>query len=87
MTTVIGKTKLDKIAEENQVCRMIVKEVLNYGLSQRQIYMILYLMSLELENVEHLQDLTAVIREMKEDTHLIEHPADVYKEKTGDDNG
>lgn len=59
-----GQTDSEKLAQEKQVCRQIVKEIGNFGISQRQQMFIIYLLSLELENVEHMQELTAAIREM-----------------------
>lgn len=65
--------------EDNIQCRDIVREIMRFGVSQKQIYFIMYLLSLELENVEHMKELSAIFREVREDTHIIEHPADVYK--------
>jgi len=64
-----------EITQDNITCREMVKEIMRFGVSQRQIYFIIYLLSLELENIEHVQVLSAIIREMREDTHLIDHPS------------
>ena len=43
-----GKLSSEKLAEENEECRKIVKEILNVGLTQRQQMFLIYLLSLEL---------------------------------------
>ena len=59
-----GQLNSEKLARENEDCRKIVKEVLNIGLTQRQHMFLIYLLSLELENIEHVQCLTDVIKEI-----------------------
>jgi hypothetical protein len=59
-----GQMPTEKLAEEKEICRKIVREISNFGVSQRQQLFIIYLMSLELENVEHMQTLTSIIREL-----------------------
>ena len=44
--------------------REIVKVVLDYGLSQNQIYHMIYLLALELENAEHLKEITNFVSGM-----------------------
>ena len=62
-----GQFSSEKIASENEDCRKIVKEVLNIGLTQRQQMFLIYLLSLELENISHVKDLTDVIKEIAGD--------------------
>jgi hypothetical protein len=57
-----GQMKSEKMAEENQICRQIVKEISNFGVTQRQSLMIIYLLASELENVEQMQAITKMIR-------------------------
>jgi len=44
--------------------REIVKVVLDYGITQPQIYHMIYLLSLELENVEHVKTLTSTLSDL-----------------------
>ena len=60
-------------AEQNLRCREIVKEIINFPVSQRQIYMIMYLLSLNIENFEHSQELSAALHEMRNDIHLADN--------------
>lgn len=70
-----GKSKADKLAEENEVARKIVSEISNFGVSDRQRYMIIYLLSLELEDIEKVQEISSFIKELYPDvnmTHIYE---------------
>lgn len=62
--TLYGQAQSEKMAEENQVCRQIVREINNFGVSQRQTLMVMYLLATELENVEQMRALTKLIREL-----------------------
>ena len=53
----------EKLAEENEECRKIIKEINNFGVTQRQILLIIYLLSLELENAEEMKIITDVMKE------------------------
>ena len=58
-----GKTEEKKWATEMLSARQITQEVLNFGVTQRQILQIAYLLSLELENRNALVEITTVIKE------------------------
>lgn len=64
MTTLYGQAQSEKFADENRVCRDIVREIGNFGITQRQSLMVMYLLAMELENVEHMRTLTRVIRDL-----------------------
>lgn len=59
-----GKLESEKTAEENELCRNIIKEISRFGISERQKVFLIYLLALELENVEHLRNITDVIKEI-----------------------
>lgn len=59
-----GQLNSEKLAKENEECRKIVKEILNVGLSQRQQMFLIYLLSMELENIQYVKDLTDLIKEI-----------------------
>lgn len=71
-----GQLSSEKIAKENEDCRRIVKEVLNVGLSQRQQMFLIYLLSLELENIEHVKNLTDLIKEIAGDEIFVSRSDD-----------
>ena len=58
-----GQTDEEKWASESLASREIVSEILNYGVTQRQIMNIAYLLSLELEDRNALQAISGVIKE------------------------
>lgn len=59
-----GEAQSETRAEENKVCRQIVKEINNFGITQRQSLMVMYLLAMELENIEHSRALALLIREL-----------------------
>lgn len=71
-----GQLSSEKMAKENEDCRRIVKEVLNVGLSQRQQMFLIYLLSLELENIEHVKNLTDLIKEIAGDEIFVSRSDD-----------
>lgn len=66
-----GQLPSEKIVEENVVCRKIVSEINNFGVSQRQLMMIIYLVSLQLENNEHMKELSSFVKELSPEAFLI----------------
>lgn len=66
-----GQLTSEKLASENEECRRIVKEILNIGITQRQQKMLIYLLAMELENIEQVQTLTSVIKEVVGDEIFI----------------
>jgi|694.fasta_scaffold146095_2 hypothetical protein len=71
-----GQLASEKLAIENDDCRKIVKEVLNVGLTQRQQMFLIYLLSMELENIEYVQTMTSVIKELAGDEIFISKKED-----------
>ena len=67
-----GQASSEKTAEENQTCRQIVREVMNFGVSQRQQLLIIYLLALELEDVTKMKSITEFMKDvMGNDVFLI----------------
>lgn len=66
-----GQMQSEKIANENKVARQIVSELNQFGINDRQRWMIIYQLSLELENVEEMKSMTSHIKEIKGDTLFI----------------
>jgi hypothetical protein len=71
-----GQLTSEKLAKENEECRKIVKEVLNIGLTQRQQMFLIYLLSMELENIEYVQTMTNIIKELAGDEIFISKKED-----------
>lgn len=64
MTALYGQLSSEKIAEENALCREIAREISTHGISDRQRIMLIYLLSLEIENAERQQELSSVVKEI-----------------------
>jgi hypothetical protein len=60
--TRFGQTDVEKRVADSQKAREIVVEILNFGVSQQQILRIAYLLSLELENTDAMQDISQCIK-------------------------
>ena len=66
-------------AEDNLKCRKLVSEILNFGLSQKQIYFMMYLLSLNLENISHSQDLSSILKGMNEEFLLMSQDEEIER--------
>ena len=58
--------KLEKIAKERQESRNIVKQILDYGVSEQQKLDIIFEIALNLENNEALKSVTSAIKSFRE---------------------
>lgn len=63
MTEVYGSLRSEKLAEENTQCRNIVKEITDFGISERQKYLIMFYLSLELEDIEKMKSFSNFIKD------------------------
>jgi len=85
-TTLYGQAQSEKQAEENRTCRDIIKEINNFGITQRQAMLIIHLLASELENVEHMRAITRLTRELQPDMFLI-GAVEPDSEINGENNG
>lgn len=60
-----GQLRSEKIAEENRIAREIIKEIGHFGINERQRWLIIYGLAMELENFDELREVTAFIKELK----------------------
>jgi hypothetical protein len=65
MSTIYGELDSEKLAKDSKVAREINKEIGQFGINDRQRWLLIYYLSLELENVEEMQALTSYIKEVK----------------------
>lgn len=72
----IGELESEKHAKENEASRQIVREILNFGVNDRMILMIIHSLALNLESVENMQTLTETVRCLNSDTFLIDRSED-----------
>lgn len=59
--TIKPNIEMELSPEKRQVVREIIKEIKNFGVSQRQMVYLIYCLSLELENNEFMRDLVTVV--------------------------
>jgi hypothetical protein len=57
----IKDIKKKRELKDQMICRDILKEILNFGVSEHQKKFLIYLLSLELEDVDMMKKIDAVI--------------------------
>lgn len=57
--------ELKKQLEENKICRQIVREIIKFGVNQRQLWYIVHLLGLEMDDINNSQALASFVRETK----------------------
>ena len=65
----IGKSEADIKVEKLKACRDIVHEIINFGVNEEQKIQIIYLLSLELENVNVMKSIADAIKDKKINIH------------------
>ena len=68
MAEKFGSSQAEYEAKEMLRCRQIVSEILNFGVSQREIMRIMHLLSLEIESREVMIDLSDRIKSSMNDS-------------------
>lgn len=63
----IGKSDKDRSAESLLKCRQIKTEILNFGVSQEDIMQVIYLLALELEDRQALEEISCVVSNHRKD--------------------
>lgn len=69
--TMYGQISSEKITNENTVIRDIVREISNIGINERQRLFLIYLLSLELENIELLKKITSLVKSDSNESVLL----------------
>jgi hypothetical protein len=72
----IGEFASERDAKENLTARQIVKEVLNFGVNDRMILMIIHQLALNLENVEHMKTVARAVTNLQSNVFLIDRTDD-----------
>lgn len=85
--TLYGESESEKRADENNVCRQMVREINNFGITQRQALLLIYLLASELENIEQMKSITSLVRELGGDDLFISGRPEPDHEIVGGDNG
>lgn len=85
MTQLYGQAQSEKRAAENLICRQIVREISNFGITQRQSLLVMYLLASELENVEQMRAITKLVRELGGEELFLSGTPESDKEVGGND--
>lgn len=64
MSELVGQLESERVAEENQQCREIVKEIMDFGTNQRQILVIMRLLAFELEDIDACREIVGCLDEV-----------------------
>jgi hypothetical protein len=64
-----GSTEEEANATDSLKCRQIVKAITDFGINEQQKLKVIYLLALELENRDHLQDITALVKRCESGEH------------------
>lgn len=59
-----GQLKSEKLAEENQICRQVVREVSLFGLTERQRLLVIYLLAMEIEDITQMKAITNFVKDL-----------------------
>lgn len=79
MEKLYGNLQSETLALENMKCRQIVSEITNFGVNDRQIMMIIYLLSLNLENNDKMREISSLIRSLEETLFITDMSEDGKK--------
>lgn len=63
-----GTSEEEQIIQDKIKAREIVQTVIQYGVNQKQLEQMIYLLAMELENVSLMKDLTQTITQSREGT-------------------
>lgn len=67
-----GELQSERLAKENTKAREIVNEILNVGVNDRIIKMVIYSLAMNLESIDDMQNITSFIRELDDKLFLID---------------
>jgi len=63
-----GTSQEEQSIQDNIKAREIVQTVLQYGINQQQLVQLVYLFSLEIEDIQLMKNLTSLINQSREGT-------------------
>lgn len=61
-----GSSKEELSVESTLKCRKIVKTITEYGVTEKEKLKIIFLLALELEDRDHLQELTSLVEKLED---------------------
>lgn len=64
-----GSTEEETDAGETLKCRKIVRTIIDFGITEDQKLKVIYLLALELENRDYLQEITTLVKRCESGEH------------------
>ena len=61
-----GETNVESESNDATVCRQIIREVIQFGVSQNQLLILVELLAMELENRDHLQRIASLVKDLRD---------------------
>lgn len=65
MSEIYGQLESEKLAADSKVAHEIVREINQFGINDRQRWLIIHYLALELENIDEMKELTGFVKEFK----------------------
>jgi hypothetical protein len=65
MSEIYGQLDSERLAADNKVAHEIVREINQFGINDRQRWLVIHYLALELENVDEMKELTGFVKETK----------------------
>lgn len=82
MSQIYGQLESEKLAADSKVAHEVVREINQFGISDRQRWLIMYYLALELDNVDEMKNITGYIKETKGNDLFI---SKIYGANEGDE--
>lgn len=76
-STTFGELESEKLVSENIACRQIAKEISQFGINDNQRKFLIYLLSLELEDINLMKDIAQLVRENEKSANFIVEQEDI----------
>lgn len=83
-TLMYGQIKSESLAKDSKIAREIIREIGLFGINDRQRWLLVYNLALEIENIEEMKALTTFIRDLKGNDLFITKIFGVDEEKHQD---
>ena len=64
-----GSTATENNAVDALKCHKIVRTIIDFGVNEQQKLKVIYLLALELENREHMQDIATLVKRCESGEH------------------
>lgn len=82
MSGIYGQLESEKLAADSKVAHEIVREINQFGINDRQRWLIIHYLALEIENIDEMKELTGFVKEFKGKDLFI---SKIYASSEGDE--